>query len=332
MKWNGRYYRPGYGIPVYPKKEQSIADLLKPLGEKEDKGNVWRPILNQPINVFKEAPTPTPPPSSSPTPTPTPTNTPTPSTTPPSFDPDYQAILTYATTQGYTLPSASGQTLQNALVVSLKNTTIWNDLDVLYITATDGDKNFSEINWINPGTHERTDVGVNPSIFTINQGIKNGSANITDYVDTNYNPFTQGVNYTQNDASIFAWTFSDLGSGFGTISGRASDAFNRWQNRNVNGHRINCNTALPVTFNNSGTGFKMIQRTSSTDTNLFNNSSTPTNFSITSTGIMNSNVSLFRSGNNNGDGLTLSVWGIGASLTGKETDLLNSLSSYMTSI
>ena len=103
MKWNGRYYRPGFGIPVYPKKEQSIEELLKPLGEKIDKGNVWRPILNQPINVFKEGATPIPSPSPTPTitvsptptltitptqtitptPTLTPTNTPTPSSTPP---------------------------------------------------------------------------------------------------------------------------------------------------------------------------------------------------------------------------------------------------------
>ena len=37
-----------------------------------------------------------------------------------SFDPDYQAVLDYATTQGYTLPSASQQTAQNQLVLDLK--------------------------------------------------------------------------------------------------------------------------------------------------------------------------------------------------------------------
>jgi len=88
MKWNGRYYRPANGVPVYSKKEQSITELLKPLGEKIDKGNVWRPILNQPVNVFKDdtTPIPSPTPTSSVTPTPsiTPTSTvtPTPTTTP----------------------------------------------------------------------------------------------------------------------------------------------------------------------------------------------------------------------------------------------------------
>jgi hypothetical protein len=89
MKWNGRNYRPAYGIPVYPKKESSIEELLKPLGEKIDKGNVWRPILNQPVNIYKEpvttpqvTPSPTPSPSVTPTQTPTPSGTGTPTPTP----------------------------------------------------------------------------------------------------------------------------------------------------------------------------------------------------------------------------------------------------------
>lgn len=78
MKWNGRNYRPaGFNIPVYPKSQDSIQELLKPLSQKTKKGNVWIPVLNQPINVLKEAEQPV----SSPTPTPTKTTTPTPTLT-----------------------------------------------------------------------------------------------------------------------------------------------------------------------------------------------------------------------------------------------------------
>jgi hypothetical protein len=90
MKWNGRSYRPpGYGIKVYPTKQDSITELLKPLGEKTRKGNVWVPVLNQPLNVLKESGTPTPVVSASPTPTQTgtPTPTPTPSSTVPEPSP-----------------------------------------------------------------------------------------------------------------------------------------------------------------------------------------------------------------------------------------------------
>lgn len=60
MKWNNRNYRPLNGVRVYPKKENNIADLLKPLGEKQNKGNVWIPVLNMPMNVPKESSGPTP--------------------------------------------------------------------------------------------------------------------------------------------------------------------------------------------------------------------------------------------------------------------------------
>ena len=47
------------------------------------------------------------------------------------FDADYQAVLNYATSQGYTLPSASQQILQNQLVLDLKSGGIWSKLDSL---------------------------------------------------------------------------------------------------------------------------------------------------------------------------------------------------------
>jgi hypothetical protein len=83
-------------------------------------------------------------------------------------DPDYQAILDYATTQGYTLPSEGQQTLQNTLVTSLKSSGIWSELDFLYIMATDGDSNYARINWSNPGTFQLADVGGTP-VFDSNQ-------------------------------------------------------------------------------------------------------------------------------------------------------------------
>ena len=88
MKWNNRNYRPLTGVRVYPKKENNITDLLKPLGQKENKGNVWIPVLNMPMNVpqpssqpVNPSPTPTNTLTSTPTPTSTTTNTPTPTQT-----------------------------------------------------------------------------------------------------------------------------------------------------------------------------------------------------------------------------------------------------------
>jgi hypothetical protein len=100
MKWNGRNYRPAGQYIRHSKdnKNFNFEDALKPLGEKENKGNVWHPVLlnqivmNVPQNAVPVSPTPTPSitPTSSLTPTPsitptltnTPTNTQTPSITP----------------------------------------------------------------------------------------------------------------------------------------------------------------------------------------------------------------------------------------------------------
>ena len=80
MYWNGRRYRPAQGIPVYPKKQDDIRELMKPLSEKTDRGNVWVPVMNQIVNVQKDTTpviSPSPTPTMTSTPTITPTNTPT---------------------------------------------------------------------------------------------------------------------------------------------------------------------------------------------------------------------------------------------------------------
>jgi hypothetical protein len=63
------------------------------------------------------------------------------------FDPAYQAVLDFATSEGDTLPSSSQQVIGNALVVQLKNIGVWNKLGSLAMFATDGDDGFSLIDW-----------------------------------------------------------------------------------------------------------------------------------------------------------------------------------------
>jgi hypothetical protein len=89
----------------------------------------------------------------------------------PLFDADYQAVLNYATTQGYTLPSAGQQTLQNQLVVDLKAGGIWSKLDTFAVFATDGDSDFALIDW-----KRLSDYTVNSPTFTINKGLGNGTS------------------------------------------------------------------------------------------------------------------------------------------------------------
>jgi len=111
MKWNGRYYRPGYGIPVYPKKQDSIKELLLPLAEKTNKGNVWVPVLNQPVNVLKNGTTPVPV-TPTQTPTQTVTTTPTPTVThTPTLTPTPSQLTYYILTEGSDILQAQNNDL-----------------------------------------------------------------------------------------------------------------------------------------------------------------------------------------------------------------------------
>jgi hypothetical protein len=82
------------------------------------------------------------------------------------MDADYKAILDYATTQGYTLPSASQQLLQEQLLIDLKDAGIWSKLDTFAVFATDGDSDFALIDW-----KRLTDyTAINSPTFTSNEG------------------------------------------------------------------------------------------------------------------------------------------------------------------
>jgi hypothetical protein len=145
MKWNGRNYRPAGQYIRHSKdnKNFNFEDALKPLGEKENKGNIWHPVLlNQIVMNVPEAssgipvsPTPTPSitptntqtptPSITPTQTITPTNTGTPTQTPtntqtPSITPSITPTKTGTPTPTPTRPptDASATAYLNAVIAN----------------------------------------------------------------------------------------------------------------------------------------------------------------------------------------------------------------------
>lgn len=174
-----------------------------------------------------------------------------PSEPPFKYDPDYQALLTYATGQGYTLPSDDQKKLQNSLVLALKDNDIWNELDLFYIFATDGDVNFASLNWRFPNSYKVTPVN-NPT-FTANVGF---TGNGTDaYLDTGWNT-TLGSKYERNYASHGVVTNSHRGTnltdsigyhGGGSGPYAAINYFNGVGGKNAkDGFYINTSTAANV--------------------------------------------------------------------------------------
>jgi hypothetical protein len=239
------------------------------------------------------------------------------------FDADYQAVLNYATTQGYTLPSSGQQTLQNQLVVDLKDGGIWSKLDTFAVFATDGNSDFALIDWIRLTQY----TAVNSPTFTADEGFTgNGTSS---YIDTNWNPNTQGVNYTQNDACFGGWRLNNIDNPASRFMGATISISMRDDNNIV--HRINGGGNASSSLNGAGIGLRVLNRTNSTDIQMIvdNTLETSTQTSVTPP---SSNLHLLSRGDSSFSLSQIATALAGANLVSESTDLYNALNTYITSI
>lgn len=254
---------------------------------------------------------------------------------PSGYDPDYEAILNFASSQGYTLPSSGQQDIQNTLMLAYKAANGWSRCDMLKVYATDGDQNFSCIDWKNP-TSGRMTSRVSSPTFTTNQGYNSNGT--TSYLNTNYNAATQGVNYTQNDASQFMWIHSTGASATLTdtpICGLAANNGNNIFISNTAAQRINQGTAtsLAAAVDFTGAGWKSLNRTSSTVVTGFKNT-TRTDTTATSAAVGSSNTTVLRRGTNNYNNINskVAIFGMGANMVNENTGLYNAFNNYMSAL
>jgi len=248
-----------------------------------------------------------------------------------SFDADYQAILDYATTQGYTLPSSGQQVLQNQLVVDLKDAGVWSKLDLFYVFATDGDSDFASINWKDPNNHEITEF--NSPTFTTNQGWSTDGT--SSYLNTNYNFSTDSNNYTQNDAGVFVG-FSEMDTSnysgdafFGTLITSRFTTVRVDQNSLNSANRlwINQSTQSDSMFNSKGDNHIYFgNRTSSSDINsrttqLSTNTTDTQTATQTSTALTNDTLALLGWSSGFMNSLhKMSIFGLSSNLSSTEMD------------
>lgn len=241
---------------------------------------------------------------------------------------EYQAILSRATTLGYTKPSSAQQEKQNTLITTLKDAGIWALLDCLYVFANDGSKEFATFNWISPSNNQATLV--NSPTWTSNGGYKgNGS---TSYIDTNFNISTHAVNYTQNNASRGMWvkTIFSVGSTMGGLA--LNNGREQMQNDNAAGQRIN-QAALSSTRDFTGTGLKTLYRYNSTDTEGYNNLTSTTIFPRTSEAPQSQNFLIGRSFTTYGDPeISILFMGNGVTIQTLHSSLYNAFNNYMSTL
>jgi hypothetical protein len=240
------------------------------------------------------------------------------------FDADYQAVLDYATTQGYTLPSAGQQTLQNQLVLDLKAGGVWSKLDTFAVFATDGNIDFALIDWIRLTQY----TAVNSPTFTTNVGFQgNGTSS---YVDTNFNPSTSGVNYTLNDASRYFFPHA-FGASSGVMDG-SSQNINVIFRQSSTQNKINSTTNLATAFDYTGViEAKSIHRTSSIDISL-GRGTVLTSRTAISTSFQTVSQWLLRNASSSYSSHTVSAYAMGASLVAENTDFVNAYNTYKSSL
>jgi hypothetical protein len=248
------------------------------------------------------------------------------------FSTQYQAVLTYATSQGWTLPTAGQQVVQNNLMVSLVSAGIFAKLDALYITATNGSPQFSIINWISPGSNSLVATGSPPPSFSSNEGwVANASPGQafmnTGFVFTNAAP----QKLRTADATAFVWVSTAvLGA---TILGNSGNPTTlRILNTNNNNQRIMTNTNTAVQIDFRGTGLKASYSIASNSQRYYNDTTLRSTQAITSAAPNTTNpVTLYRSlityGSN---GLVAPIFGFGANIEANHSTLYTALNTYMT--
>jgi hypothetical protein len=237
------------------------------------------------------------------------------------FDSDYQAVLNYAITQGYTLPSASQQTKQNKLLVDLKNGGIWSHLDTFALFATDGNSDFALIDW-----KRLTDyTAVNSPTFSTNGGFTgNGTSS---YIDTNFNPTIGTNNYLLNDAGRFYWVDNRTGAQWeGVTSGGINDSRNATSTLiRINSQALSSNVVFDVD------GFHALNKTSPTTIELFTNTTQYSRTAASPLNLANSNQFILRGGGTY-NASRFRMYAMGGNLTSENTAFYNALNTYFTSL
>ena len=242
-----------------------------------------------------------------------------------SFDADYQAVLDYATTQGYTLPSSGQQTLQNQLVVDLKAGGIWSKLDTFAVFATDGSSDFALIDWKRLSQY----TAVNSPTFTTNDGFSGNGTSA--YIDTNFDIST-GTNYTQDNASRTMWIKS-LGDGT-RPEAQLGGSYNLSRNNASGANGINTSNsgALPSPQTNTNGVFRALHRSSSTATTFYSNLNS-VNITFTSQTIPSGNQYILYGGSAfSPSTTTFGMYAMGSNLILEHTDFYNSWINYYNSL
>jgi len=267
------------------------------------------------------------------------------------FNGYYQAIIDYAKSQAYVLPTEAQQIVQNDVVNNLVAQGIWDDLDVFYVFANNGSSDFGRINWINPGTFNavETSTGLQTILPTwaSNQGYTGTQLGFSyGFLRTFYNALT-GTNFSQTDGSMFVYTYNNLALPNGKDVGFKDNLVDfrpDWGSINTLNGVGNATYSListsPLPFSSSvgsSIGFSHVARISNSQIQFFKNGTllNTANSNLATVDVVTLEL-YFLSGGASGSGghskRTVSVGGAGASISTKASEFSSIITNYMNSL
>ena len=179
----------------------------------------------------------------------------------------------WALEQKYTTASSINQiNYINGLIGSLKRDAVWNNLDVFWNYATETQQQ-AVWNIKSPGTNTCTEVNI-PSWVAKKGYTSNGT---TSYLNTNFNPSTQAVNFTLNSGSLGIYSRSNIaeaGYDMGVYQVSGGHLINILSRTATNTMANRVNTTATTTLSNSNSlGLIAAARTTSTLTTFYRNGS-----------------------------------------------------------
>ena len=257
------------------------------------------------------------------------------------FDADYVAILNYATTQGYTLPSAAQQIKQNKLLVDLKAAGIWSKLGTFVMMANNStDYRFALIDW--KRLVDYSPISSIDSTYVQNRGFYGDGISMG--IDTNFNLSTNTSVYSQNDAHKMIWKYEDSVNyplNANTMDGVVSrNGYNSSKMTNSNQHRLNNNTNYTgAQTNGNKYGFYSLSRNSSSTFDSYTRNSADismvvVNATAASISLANDDASIFLGQLSFGVGQFMATaYSLGLYLTATEIDdYYSALNTYISTL
>jgi hypothetical protein len=247
------------------------------------------------------------------------------------FTAEYKAILARATALGYTLPSAAVQAKQNQLMKDLIDLGFFATRDVFYVFAGGTDSDFATLNWKNPLTFPA--VKVNSPTFAASSGFEGNGT--TSYLDLNWTPSINGVNFQANNHSFGAFN-SKNNAQTGVLLSSFGTNFNEISNDNPNNRLIVYDNTglgdLPSLGANAQNGFLEIQRNNSLNYQAYKNAVSLASYIRTTVAVSNAEFRIFTRSNSTffGNGICPFAH-IGASYTNR-TDVYNAINNYLISL